>query len=540
MALLELLQDTQKLAALIPKPDAGTLANRLYQSGDHWQKEDGWMLSVPNDLAQRDSVIANAVKAFTPIPVLSSCVSRHTNGVVGHEPAFSFALKNPTEDPEPPAPELDSLIGAWWDSRNGHEILHEWVETLLVDTRAVLRLFVPADRLQTDENGQTFAAPANLEAALDDIYFEVAPGEASTVAIDPDSFQPLSVYRYQRNEGTDANTGAATYYALSFVALDGATVFQVQREGKVVFQLPLDLDGELLMYEATRKPFLTEPVRAQQRALDFLNSMIPRNGQYAGFRGRHLFGVQPPTRQNSAGDEEMVAPVLGPGVVNLWQSTTYTDDDGNQKTAPASMTIEEPVDSSPLRADVEHNISNILESLDQGHIAITGDANASGVALVQKRAAFAQSLLKTKPKVEGAVRWLIRTALLLAAALSNDSGVTAQLKDLRVNAQAKMDTGPLTPDERRVIVEQLNAGVMDKDTALTMLGSDDIDAVRARIEEDRKSDPVYQAKVVALFAAWAQVYDGPDAAELAGIEDERILSIIRRASQSTLGVNDGG
>lgn len=499
MAISNLIENPGRMLALLPQAGAAVIANRLYRDGDYWQKERAWAgPTPPADLRSREKVIDGVARDFTPIPVIGDSIDRHVNGVIGREPAFALAAKNATKgvaaSSDSGIEALDALAGAWFDKRIGHEILWDFVQALLCDERASLRFFVPPDIIRTDDDGSFVSLPS-MAAALDEIYFEVPAPDTAAVVIDADSLKPIGVYRYTRRAsivGTDVAetiTTASGFTTQSFLEItfveDGLTFLRVQKDDEILFETALALDGEILTYEARRRPFVTESARRLQNSINFLNSMLPKNGRYAGYRSRHGIGLEHPVEVNPAtGQEERVPITLGAGAFNLWKPTTYEDDNGVLKAGPAQMVIEEPVDSAPIRADIAHLVEKLLETFDQSHILLGGDGASSAIALVQKRAAFAQSLNESAPKVEGALRWLIRTALLLAAALSDDAAATAMLKGLRVNATARVSSGPLSPDERRVIVEEMQAGVISRETAMTLLGIEDLNAETERLAAD--------------------------------------------------------
>lgn len=528
MAIETLLQQGDTLASLIPKIEKDVATNRAFVAGDHWQNATQWIgPPVPADMLNAAKTLDNIAKDFTPVPLIGDSVERHVQGVCGKEPAFHFTLKDAPEV-VPDAlqndiDDLDALAGNWWDTRNGHEVIQDFTRELLQSNRATLRLFVPPDRLARDDSGATTLIAATMEDALDLIYVDVPEPDAGAVYLDRNSMQTLSLYQYRRDE-TDIishETAPRDYLEITYLADNNQTVLRLLRAGEVIYEQSFDCDGELWMHEANRAPFITEPARRLQNAINLLNSMLPRNGKYAGNRGRHAIGLKQPAKKNPAtGQDEKIPPSLGAGKFMLWNHAEYIDENRQIKTAPGSLVFEEPVDSGPIRADIEHLTLKLLETFNQSHILLSGDGASSAVALVQKRAAFAQSLLQTKPKVEGAARWLVKTVLALAAHLAGDTARLNLLKQLRVNANCKADSGPLSPDERRVIIEQYQGGLLDEETTMVLLGVEDIDAV----VEKMKSDPFYLLKFdkecAEVLSTWTQILDMPDAMQLVPLREE--------------------
>lgn len=540
--------DADKAAAFIPCPTTAIKTTVLFASGDHWQNGLNSVAAlIPADIDQYASVLQGAQNDFTPIPVIGELVSRRVTGVVGREPTFNEALSRelpegefPTTQEEQDIAEADSALGAWWDQRNGHEEVKKFARYLCTHNRAVFDIFLPPEKLDEAEDGTLSVNAPDLPSALEYLYFQAVDPSQATVYTHKGSMRDIGVCRYS-DEEVEATTEGATLVQKDRVRVtfteDGQTVIQQYDKGDLIGTATVDCGGEILAIQATAGEFITEPMRALQRSIDLLNSMLPRNGRYAGHRGRHAIGLKRPTETNrTTGEEEEVEPLLGAGRFNFWQSATYRGDDGKEKHAPAQLVFEEPIDSGPLRADIQHFEERLLRAGNQLHTVISGDAMASAVSRVQARAEFADSLLELKPEIEGALRKLLRCVLLLGVTLTGDKAKLQRFKELRTNVTIKADAGPLSPDERRVLIEEYKAGLRSRETVMVLLGSEDIEDEIRKVESEPDVLLDTEIKRAELFEAWARTFPVHVAAVMAQLSDEQLqvlqdAGLIRRDSE---------
>lgn len=157
---------------------------------------------------------------------------------------------------------------------------------------------------------------------------------------------------------------------------------------------------------------------------------------------------------------------------------------------------------------------------------MSGDGSASAVSRVQARADYLNSLLLTKTELDAALRWLLETALAMA---SYFAGLPGRYSDLRIFASCKVDTGPLTPEERRVIIEEYQAGQRSRESTMYLLGVEDVDAEIARIEaEEAKSLAVQQARAdVAATLVQKAGTSLKGAMKIAGYEAKEIAAALK-------------
>ena len=358
------------------------------------------------------------------------------------------------------------------------------------------------------------------QEALKFIYLDAPNVENATVYTDPHSRRECGLYRYLHIEPDALGIPEKTQRLERVFVADandsargngrpgirkGETVLQIIEAGlfigplpvrvagappadKVIAEVIFPCGGHSLMFEARRPLVFTDAARRLQRSVNLLNTLLAINAIFAGFRSRDYFNATQP-RGEDGGEV-----VNGPSQAMFWYSQPYTvkNADGTSETKymSPSLVTTEPVDSGPL-LEVKDNFERQLRrAFRQEHTFQTGSSQQSAVALIQQRSMFLIHLLQTKPAVEDALSWLQTTIWCFALYLSGHADeIDAFLKNFRATAQVKPYTGPLTPEEVRVVVEMVQARLMPRETAAGLLGQDDLDAFTAAINREDANNP---------------------------------------------------
>lgn len=472
--------------------------NATFLAGDHWQGGAGWIGPWPDALdpeAQR--VQAEIARAFTPQNALGEAAERHVGGVIGKEPAWGLTVRRPlraqgrgsqpTRAEQTLIDEAEAALTSWWDARKLLPLFQRLAQDLLAGGRAPLRLFVPSGL----RVGGVVPSAASLEAALVGYCYVDRPTlAAATVITDPGTQQRCGVYAYQTAEGQ-------TVAELTYVDLaTGETVLRVLRGGADAAAEggAWPLGGLLLLDEARRDVFLTESMRRLQHQLNLARTMSGRNIVQGGFLERLILGGQLPGEWV----DDPAAPVgpdgtrkrfvakpfkVGAGRTNFVSGQPIRDAQGRVTgyTTP-SVVYRDPVSTATFREAADDAHRAILSEARQLHALMGADSTATGESRIQARADFAKSLLATKTQLDATGRWLIEAALALASVFA---GVPGRYAGLRATFDCRVDTGPLTASERAQIVAEVKQGVLSLETALALLGHDDVDAELARIAAEQ-------------------------------------------------------
>lgn len=549
------------LPLLTPTKESDTVkaAVAYVLEGDHWRKGDGWIGPFSENIRAGDAVATALVRnEFVANGALAEGADRHAQGVVGHEPDFGLTVKREvTEDAPLTQAETDliaeagALVVEWWDDHDHLMLLREWVDTLLTRNRAVLRVFVPRGVRQLDPVTNTQMVPVpggedeamRMRKALNYIYPTLAPPGSAVVLTDPDTMQPYALFNYER----DGRTFTEVMYVEEGDDGTPDTVLRLlegagdRKRSPKPQEYRFKWGGYLPVHEMSRRPFITAPAVSQQRKLDLAETMEARNVITGGAAERWVLNASPPGEkefyeENGIQKERFVPGTIriGAGITN-WVTGIETPiidpatglQKGVSLTSPTVMRMD-PASVDTFRVVAQAAYATILSHLHQRHILMQGDGSASAVSRVQMRADYANSLLLTKAAVDAALRWLIETILAMG---SQFAGMPDRYKSLRAVGACKIDTGPLTPEERRIVLEEMEKGTLSRETAIAMLGNtEDVDNELNRIraeEEQSLSTQQRRAEVVGtLVQQGGATLEA--AAEVAGYSDEQQTVLKKR------------
>lgn len=524
--------------------------NRAFFEGDHWQMGSGWIGPHPQQ-GDPDYVTAmnELVAAFTSKNVIREVTKRHASGVVGKPASWSFVPRRALAEGEEPndaeakaIAEANRLMRAWLDARKVRSLLHDAMCTLLFSARSPIRLHIPPGLLkeQPDASGQaqTVVVATTIEQALGMIYPDHPTPEHAAVVQDEDTKMEAGV-RIFLDESDESDTDDAAVGAtgnrtddtgeqaieLVFVAPDGRTVVRLlseDDEADDAREFLFQFGGRSTMMEMRRDPLITPQVAQNQRALNLALSMLPRSVITGGFLERVLLNAQMPGHYEKDPDgiktDRFIPDPLyfGPGTTNMFAGIEQKSDLGAKTFATPDVKWRDPVPvDAPVKAASEHYLA-ILDETSQLHVVLSGDNQVSGKSREQARAEYLNSLLDSKPEAEAALRFLLETPLAMAEAIVGTPGALTSL--VRVEVQCRLDTGPLSPEERAA--NETSVGkTLSQETAMARNGVDDVDAEKARMA----SDPLSRATLLkaqgdALTAATTAGLSIATAAEMLGVD----------------------
>lgn len=485
--------------------------NRAFFQGDHWQNGTGWIGPHPasGDQGFQEGML-EIVNIFTSKNVVREITIRHMLGTLGKTVQWSFAPtrdldhdEKPTADEEKLAKEATALIRRWLESRKVISTLRDAVVTLLLSERAAIRLAIPAGLATPNAAGELTVNAASIEDALRFIYAEHPLPENAVVVADDDTKQEAGLWQFtvdanSRADAESAEGGTAKvaandddidYVALCFVDEHGMTVTRIFADGdeEPETESSLDLGGRLSLFEMRRAALITVQVQQGQRALNLAESMIPRTAVTAGFLERLMIDAQLPgypeldADGNKTGRWIQTPFYVGAGTTNFVQSSEYMDEEGKVKRANAKVEYRTPVTAEgPIAASDQHYRA-MLDETGQLHVVMAGDSNPSGTSRVNARIEYLSTLQLTAAEVEAAFRFVVDGALAMAEALSNQPGYYTDT--IRCQASCRLDTGSLSSVERTAIEASIGK-TLSRETAMTLVGIDDVEAEKARMAAD--------------------------------------------------------
>lgn len=516
--------------------------NRAFVDGDHWQQALGWIGPWPvaaqgateADMQAITQLQTEIARIFTSRNVIGEVVSRHRGGVLGRMPSWSFAPRAPTYDangvavdltPEQVTAkrELEARLTAWWDRNRVHTLLQEYAQRLLYADRAALRLYVPRNALRTtvvDGRQVSALVVRDFDDALSKIRVMAPEPEVCRVLVDDDTGTDVGVFFTKNDAEQDV-------VELCFVDGESGRTVLAMRNGDAFDGIALDMGGRLTMVEACRPTFITEQVRQAQRALNYANTMIPRNVTTGGFLEEVIVNAMVPGHWEVIdGHRRYVAdPVVrGPGSLQNWRGIELEDAQGNKSITTPNVLWRDPVPpTSSIEAKREH-YRDIVEECDQAHVLADADGGVGWQSRVQARADYATSLRDTAAAVDFVGAWLLEAVTALAEALTGNAG--QYTREWRAVFACLLDTGPLTPEERQANRDDVSVGLLSRGAGMERGGIADSDAEMARIDDEQTGDLTREEKRATVFKLWIDAGVADEfAARRAGLNDAEVREL---------------
>ena len=537
-------QDALAKLDLDPDIEAAIKANRAFRKGDHWQDGDAWIGPHPADGNPDAVTIMNKFRrVFVSKNVIAEITKRQRNAVAGRPQDWTITVNRALEripakvpDPEDNTKEIDDPSGAmvdapptveeqelideanaaanlWWDRQEVLKVLQAFTDNRINFGKAALRPFVPPDSLSA--SGRVDAK--TVEEAILHLYVETPEPEDAVIFTHKSSMKRLSVLRIVE---TDESGNETVTLELSALTSDGRTVIATRTkdsdEGETPLldvpqpsdvadatpetadadesdqSQPLALGGRLALHVVEGEPLISEQVRQNQKLLNLALTMCGHNVVEAGFSERVTANAELPGKMvpdpTAEGGQRFVPDPLprGAGVTTNLMPLQYTDENGATRVMEPKVYYRDPAPVDTFIQTKELALRDIYEETHQLHAMITGDATASGESRIQALADFVMSCLDIKEAVDTGGRYLIETAIHYAAQLA---GTPDRYKGLRVNFDAKIDTGPMSPDERRALQDEVAKRLRSRKSYMVITGESDPDAALVDIKREEELFP---------------------------------------------------
>jgi len=518
--LSDILQSDQKKAVAVAsglftnRRSAGAIANADFYLGNHWQKGDGWIGAKPLD--RLSQTLKQIEDGFVSENVIKEVVDRHVGGILGREPLWGFVpqktvsrsaeirrrrfskifglLFGNAETKVPGAKvldrfaqEADEALTVWWDQRQPRKKLKEALTKCLTEEKVLLRFFVPRGLYKNN----FIPVQASLTDALSLLHLDVVASDKGGVFVDNDTQKPFAIYVYQVDQ--------TKCVELSYVNEFGQTILQILSDDPKLAVEPIayEMQGRLWMFELSRTALITEQIRSAQKALNLNLTMLMRNVNLAGNLERVIMNAERPKQKIRVADssqplgyrEETIDSdwLAGPGVSNMLSGLLIRDDDGKIiGRANPNISYRDPVPIDTFVGTREQLRECILGQAQQLHIMISGDATVSGRSKEQSRAEFRGSLQESKEALDDAGRFTTETPVRIAAQFCNRVNDFA---GLRCDFDSRIEDGPVSPDERNANREDVKAGLLSRESAMSRNGTEDTDSEKMKIAEDRAEAP---------------------------------------------------
>lgn len=406
--------------------------------------------------------------------------------------------------------EAEDLLTKYWDRHNVHKHLIQIAYDLAAKNRAVGRLVLPADvnDVEEDFDLQDFEATYKERASklADDRIVSVVFKDLEDAILNI-IVQKLDIFEsgYVRDE-VDRIVGTVYKYVspitnkaeweVSYVSKASETYNQtcveiLNENGASLAKNHYSMDKQLMLCEVEGGNIVRPDIITHLRAADHTSTMMVMNNTFAGFRERLFLNAEVPTktvRLPGGGTEEVETELNeGPGT-DLFLAGVPVEDPVTKEIrgyATPTAIYKDPVNQEGLIKSIFHHIQRILENMSQGHILISGDATTSGVSRVQAVQDHIASLKMIEQSVTIYTRWLLESLLHFSADLMKQPDRYA---DLRVVVKCRLSAVLPTPEERKAVVEEYNAGLRSRENSRTNIGIDDPAAEEAQVLKEEIQD----------------------------------------------------
>lgn len=484
------IQKASRALAVASKGHPDASSGLKYYEGDHWQDGKGWagpMLDSTD--AEFKLFIDELTRGFISRNLVGETLDRHVNGILGRDVAWEISPRRKMKEGEEANGDEKGRI------EEGKERLHQWIDdreiqqeidtaarNMLLGEYSTLRTFVPPAELTSSGR----VPSGTLEESLDRIYFHIPALGAAATYVDPNSQRKVGIYSDKEiaDPLAEGDTGQDRI-ELSYT--DGpATILRVLTAANAGDRLPFPLGRRRLHLEIKRPALVTPQLISQQKLYNLANTMLQRNVILGGFLERVIKNAKLPGSEIVRDGKvyHQADPVtLGAGrtlILNGWE---ITNKDGSKSVLTPDVQYHDPVEVATFIATMTAAYHSILAATHQLHYAMSDDATASSASRVTAMAAYVIDLNRTKQQIDLAFAWTLETALNLAAIFAGNAG---RFADLQISAAAKVDPGPLTSEEKRVIAELVTAELLSEETGRASIGVDDLAAEAQRIEEQRQ------------------------------------------------------
>jgi len=518
-----------KLLGSISLDNTAVTARKFY-NGDHWQDGDAWIGPAPGtDDTNRASVMQLIQNQFVSHNIIEEVVKRHIEALLGRS-SSSWFLQDKTKPQENATPvqesppeekpipvekdealdEITDAVKTWWQEKNISEVLYSAVANMLVCGRGAVRLYVPYGILV----GGKIQKKDTVLNQMRMIFVESTDPEKSGTVIDGSTMAGVSISKY---EGYSVeNNKKYQYLEICFVDQDtNMTGIMTMSKDDPNLQNPTfveqDMLGKPIFFQINRKPLITSQVLENQRLMNMASTMMSRNIVIAGFLERVIMNADLPGEwyiDQTGKKKYRAAPLaFGAGVVTHLKGIEVEDSDGNKTLSTPNISYKDPVPVDTFIATKLEGYKAILQQVDQIHMLMAGESFASGDSRVQARANFATSLLRSKEQVDSLIKWLVEAVIKLTSIFY---GNATSYDKYECNVNIKPDTGPLTPEEKKITIELYKAGLLSRQTAMVILGSDNIDAEMSKITQEMMvTTPMEKAQIVTALSktGWELSWD---------------------------------
>ncbi len=491
-------------------------AKSMY-SGDMWDKGKGYIGPVPvDDDDNAAEIMHNIQRMFTSRNVIEEVVDRQVDALLSKSPDWKIfnknALKtNPKEFRKAKAPRSENLENRVDlapspsdDTTNDERIVE--AETVLAEVwlRGGLGDALKAsltERLISGKGLLRITISKRYDKKKDEIedlfeaakYIKIEHVDNGLGKVIDDDGEKLSVIEVINNK-------TEKVVEISFVDDDDRTIIaSVDKAGTLSSNLepgenetldeiitklakiaelsnPMFLDGNITADEILGKPFVSDSMLQNNRALNLDLSLAIGVLVEAGYSEMVVTNVAlettevPDPNNPTKTIKKPVGLKRGAGVVNNLVGEQTVTAEGEVEFQTPGVTFKEPSQLTPFLQGESLFYRQVLSESKQTHVLLNVESDPSGEARVQSRQDFVKKSQKYKPSLDIHGTWALNAVMHMAASLAGKDGYFDGIECL---FDSKIYAGELSAEEQDVVIARYEHGLVARETAMVLLGTED-------------------------------------------------------------------
>lgn len=266
-----------------------------------------------------------------------------------------------------------------------------------------------------------------------------------------------------------------------------------QLKGKANLSSAFTLAGNIVVGEMKGAPFLSDVMLQQNRALNLDLSLGLGVLVESGYEQMVTTNVELDTEivpdPDRPGKTKEVAKDLkrGPTINNNLIGVQSVDENGTVIYQSPSVMFKPPTPITTFKDGAELYYHQLLAEAKQLFVSISGDATVTGESRIQARQDFVKLVQSYKPELDKFGSWLLTTLLHMTASIADKDGY---FEDYEVVFDSKLSAGEMSADEKQLVLNQYQDGLISRESALVLLGMDDplLEVELIRVDEAEKLD----------------------------------------------------
>lgn len=486
-------EDIKAALGSIPRKDL--VETDKFIHGDHWQDTAGWTGWRPESNSLEAQAQWQLVeRLFNSKNVCGGMVKRVRGATLGREPDWEIIEKKDPKSStngngQPVAnkfKEDDDILTRWWEEKEIHSKLKQFITNRTSYGKAGLRIFIPSGFVKSiSADGVAQIGASDLASALEKIVVEV-PNYLSVIDVEDVEFgQWFPIVHLKKKNETDDDK-----YEICAIDEDGKTILRqvsetTQNNSRMI---KIDLGGNLLtMVDGEYTSAMISPtVKLQQKAVNHAKTgenfaLANINFPETTFINASL--ATETTKDSSGKDITTVKPMRqGAGIwrnlKGIWMETA----EGAQTITTPQVVYRDGADPKKFAEVADNNTRDMHQEAGMLYIYLADSEYASGDARIEAMTDYLILLVDAKTMMDNIGVWLLTTVLRLAYTLC---GQTEKADKFTVLFDTKLTIGRLSTDDKRLMIEEVNAGLRSKRGYLiTAEVSDDPDGELQAVKSD--------------------------------------------------------